>query len=191
VSASSKYRIITDWSAGVSTTSPSSFGPPVRNLVDPPRPAKPGHEWVWFPEGYWAEREVRGYTSPNDVKQRWWNRSPAQKSLISKSHSSTKSANENRNTDADANSKRPPSFILPQIKIGSISLKSTARTSRRTSQHTSESQSQKNTNLWRFNPIKSGKEEDSESARQREGLYYRTKRNIEARFRKRVRAWSI
>lgn len=23
---------------------------------DPPRPAKDGFEWVWFPEGYWAER---------------------------------------------------------------------------------------------------------------------------------------
>ncbi|KAI0014446.1 hypothetical protein F4779DRAFT_559831 [Xylariaceae sp. FL0662B] len=26
--------------------------------IDPPRPAKEGHEWVWFPGGYWAEREV-------------------------------------------------------------------------------------------------------------------------------------
>lgn len=30
---------------------------PSSNL-DPPRPAKEGHEWVWFPAGYWAEREV-------------------------------------------------------------------------------------------------------------------------------------
>lgn len=28
--------------------------------TDPPRPAREGHEWVWFPEGYWAEREIRG-----------------------------------------------------------------------------------------------------------------------------------
>lgn len=26
---------------------------------DPPRPARAGYEWVWFPEGYWAEREYR------------------------------------------------------------------------------------------------------------------------------------
>ncbi|OTB08188.1 hypothetical protein M426DRAFT_317290 [Hypoxylon sp. CI-4A] len=26
--------------------------------IDPPRPAKEGHEWVWFPAGYWAEREL-------------------------------------------------------------------------------------------------------------------------------------
>lgn len=25
---------------------------------DPPREAKEGYEWVWFPEGYWAEREI-------------------------------------------------------------------------------------------------------------------------------------
>lgn len=27
--------------------------------TDPPRPAKEGYEWVWFPEGYWAEREYQ------------------------------------------------------------------------------------------------------------------------------------
>ncbi|KAI0453080.1 hypothetical protein F5B21DRAFT_526312 [Xylaria acuta] len=27
-------------------------------VIDPPRPAKEGCEWVWFPAGYWAEREV-------------------------------------------------------------------------------------------------------------------------------------
>ncbi|KAK8010480.1 hypothetical protein PG990_009445 [Apiospora arundinis] len=32
-------------------TAPTSYG------VDPPRPAKDGYEWVWFPGGYWAERE--------------------------------------------------------------------------------------------------------------------------------------
>lgn len=26
--------------------------------IDPPRPAREGHEWVWFPAGYWAEREI-------------------------------------------------------------------------------------------------------------------------------------
>lgn len=33
-----------------------------RNGVDPPRPAKDGHEWVWYPEGFWAERELRPET---------------------------------------------------------------------------------------------------------------------------------
>lgn len=30
---------------------------------DPPRPAKDGFEWVWFPEGYWAERPTLRRTS--------------------------------------------------------------------------------------------------------------------------------
>ncbi|KAI0132065.1 hypothetical protein BJ170DRAFT_592046 [Xylariales sp. AK1849] len=37
--------------AASSAPSTSTYG------VDPPRPAKEGHEWVWFPGGYWAERE--------------------------------------------------------------------------------------------------------------------------------------
>lgn len=80
-SASSKYRSIKDWSAGVDATTPPSFGSPVRNAIDPPRAAKPGFEWVWFPEGYWAEREIRGFMPPRDsMKPKWWNRSPDQKS---------------------------------------------------------------------------------------------------------------
>ncbi|KAI1083406.1 hypothetical protein F5B20DRAFT_595417 [Whalleya microplaca] len=31
---------------------------PNASYVDPPRPAKEGHEWVWFPAGYWAERAI-------------------------------------------------------------------------------------------------------------------------------------
>lgn len=30
---------------------------------DPPRPAREGFEWVWFPEGYWAERPSPHRTS--------------------------------------------------------------------------------------------------------------------------------
>jgi len=33
--------------------------------LDPPRPAKEGYEWVWFPEGYWAEREFRPIETAN------------------------------------------------------------------------------------------------------------------------------
>jgi hypothetical protein len=35
--------------------------PPVGGTpVDPPRPARDGYEWVWFSEGYWAERAFSG-----------------------------------------------------------------------------------------------------------------------------------
>lgn len=27
--------------------------------LDLPRLAKEGYEWVWFPNGYWAEREFK------------------------------------------------------------------------------------------------------------------------------------
>lgn len=31
--------------------------------LDPPRPAREDSEWVWYPEGYWAERKI-GLSSP-------------------------------------------------------------------------------------------------------------------------------
>ncbi len=51
-------------SSGNRTPTPSRGGilPPVGSGafgVDPPRPAKEGYEWVWFPAGYCAERELR------------------------------------------------------------------------------------------------------------------------------------
>jgi hypothetical protein len=38
--------------------------------VDPPRPPKDGFEWVWFPEGYWAEREFQP-KSPEPKIWKW------------------------------------------------------------------------------------------------------------------------
>ncbi|KAI1210946.1 uncharacterized protein F4807DRAFT_44209 [Annulohypoxylon truncatum] len=44
-------------------------------FIDPPRPARDGYEWVWFPGGYWAEREI--IESPSKVMKhfRWRKRS--------------------------------------------------------------------------------------------------------------------
>lgn len=33
--------------------------------IDPPRPPKDGQEWVWFPEGYWAERPIVELKAPS------------------------------------------------------------------------------------------------------------------------------
>ncbi|KAI1481614.1 hypothetical protein F4774DRAFT_407921 [Daldinia eschscholtzii] len=43
--------------------------------IDPPRPAREGCEWVWFPAGYWAEREIA--ESPGKVMKhfKWRKRS--------------------------------------------------------------------------------------------------------------------
>jgi parafibromin len=56
LSLGSKYpQNVSDWNEKVRREShlgSGEFQP--RHAVDPPRPAKEGHEWVWFPEGYWA-----------------------------------------------------------------------------------------------------------------------------------------
>ncbi|KAI0853003.1 hypothetical protein F5Y00DRAFT_272549 [Daldinia vernicosa] len=48
---------------------------PNTTYIDPPRPAREGCEWVWFPAGYWAEREVA--ESPGKVMKhfKWRKRS--------------------------------------------------------------------------------------------------------------------
>ncbi|KAI1192139.1 hypothetical protein F5B17DRAFT_445051 [Nemania serpens] len=45
--------------------------------MDPPRPAREGCEWVWFPAGYWAEREIAETPTAKDSIRvfRWRKRS--------------------------------------------------------------------------------------------------------------------
>jgi len=53
---------------------------------DPPRPAKEGFEWVWFPEGYWAERELPSgprKASDGSVTRLWKWKSQSSKSKSS------------------------------------------------------------------------------------------------------------
>lgn len=55
-----------------------SFTPRPGACLDPPRPPKEGFEWVWFPEGYWAEREIVLKTfrkSSSGKRWRWTNKS--------------------------------------------------------------------------------------------------------------------
>ncbi|KAH8879192.1 hypothetical protein GQ53DRAFT_849761 [Thozetella sp. PMI_491] len=56
---SSGSRTPTTAHAATPSSGQSFFG------LDPPRPAKDSYEWVWFPEGYWAERELRKPGSEN------------------------------------------------------------------------------------------------------------------------------
>ncbi|OIW32167.1 hypothetical protein CONLIGDRAFT_257981 [Coniochaeta ligniaria NRRL 30616] len=37
---------------------PGGVPPTPGALVDPPRQAREGYEWVWYPDGFWAEREI-------------------------------------------------------------------------------------------------------------------------------------
>ncbi|KAL2257114.1 hypothetical protein VTK26DRAFT_644 [Humicola hyalothermophila] len=65
------------------------LGPASTASLDPPRPAKDGHEWVWFPEGYWAEREYRPFDVPSgkhlDTKL-WKRRKQSRRSHSGSSH---------------------------------------------------------------------------------------------------------
>jgi len=205
-SASSRHPNITDWTAGIKTTSPYSYGPPQRNPIDPPRSPKSGHEWVWFPEGYWAEREIRGFMPlSHDPKEKWWGTSSgqrsqrsqrsqksqkSQKSLASKkSQSPLKTSKEETNSDS-----RNPLFFIPQIKIGSVSLKSTIKPSRQTSRqasHYTSDESRKSSSFWRLGFGRPLREETSQAIQERDGLYCRTKRTIERRLRKKVCTFSF
>lgn len=47
------------WILPTPGNTPTPGMPPTpRTLVDPPRPPREGYEWVWFPDGFWAEREI-------------------------------------------------------------------------------------------------------------------------------------
>ncbi len=47
--------------------------------VTPPRPAREGFEWVWYAEGYWAEREIQSQ-KPLKTSKRWrWKRAALSK----------------------------------------------------------------------------------------------------------------
>lgn len=55
---------------------------------DPPRPPREGSEWVWFPEGFWAERELTETSSSSKgdkflSSRRWKGKSSSTKSQSS------------------------------------------------------------------------------------------------------------
>jgi parafibromin len=71
---------VSDWNEQVvKKTRPGSTDSSPTHLIDPPRPPREGHEWVWFPEGYWAEREM-SRTSAKSAGSKWLSFSPDRKS---------------------------------------------------------------------------------------------------------------
>ena len=65
-------RNVSDWNERV-VRETAPYLNPSQSVVDPPRPARYGYEWVWFPEGYWAERERPDYEEKKKKKTtRWW-----------------------------------------------------------------------------------------------------------------------
>jgi hypothetical protein len=107
-----------------SDTPPSSSQGTNNNSVDPPRPPKAGFEWVWFPEGYWAERERHDISSSKQgSKPRWWNRSPRRKSKVV--------------GQTDTN-KTHGNLEVPKIKIGSMMSRRASSLCRRKSESDSQ-----------------------------------------------------
>ena len=99
-------QTIREWNEkGIGLTTPSSAGCLSNHSVDPPRSPRTGCEWVWFPEGYWAEREIR-LPRKAASRQKWWKRSPERKSRSS--------------TKTESNLKPIPTIDLPIIKIGTL-----------------------------------------------------------------------
>ncbi|KAK0102891.1 accessory factor associated with RNA polymerase II [Cadophora gregata] len=118
-----KNQAIRDWNdKSIGVTSPSSAGCLSSHSVDPPRPPRAGCEWVWFPEGYWAEREV---TLPRKAgsRQKWWSRSPERKSKSS--------------TTTQPSERAHPSTELPTIKIGSLMSRKSSTTKSPKVEHSS------------------------------------------------------
>ncbi|KAH7031237.1 uncharacterized protein B0I36DRAFT_349340 [Microdochium trichocladiopsis] len=64
--------------------------PPVQErelIVDPPRPAKQGMEWVWYPAGYWAEREIIAQPArERGTRHHRWGRHSSDKTLPTDTH---------------------------------------------------------------------------------------------------------
>jgi hypothetical protein len=140
--------------------------------ADPPRPAKEGMEWVWFPEGYWAERERKELfmtEGKHKTIQRWFNRIPETRFI---SPFQDQSPNDS-----------PTKTLIPRIKIGSINTRKSS--SKASSRRLSERQSEpgfsssfgsrvKKISTNRLSTSSRGEQEKS-------GLYSRTKKTIETR----------
>ncbi|TVY83590.1 Cell division control protein [Lachnellula suecica] len=90
------------WSDPASTPGRSYDGHP----LDPPRPAKDGMEWVWFPEGYWAEREIRDFAESVKPQNRV-------KTLFGRSAASSPAKTLSTMT-------HPSKSIIPKIEVASL-----------------------------------------------------------------------
>ena len=80
--------------------------------TDPPRDAREGYEWVWFPDGYWAERQrVEKHPKIKISKPKWFNRAPQNEGSISSTVPSTLSPS-NRLLTSTSFDSRPQESIL-------------------------------------------------------------------------------
>jgi hypothetical protein len=146
-----------DWHlTGASYSPPSSSQGTNNNSVDPPRPPKAGFEWVWFPEGYWAERERHDISpSKEGSKPRWWRR---KSKVVGQTDTNRTHVN----------------FEVPKIKIGSIMSRRASSLCRRKS----ESDFQKSNKVFSSIHLVDSTIPPSFHYGPLEGLYCKAKRSI-------------
>lgn len=172
LSASTPHRSSTPWSLRrASDTTPSSCGFKL-HPADPPRPPREGQEWVWFPEGYWAERERPDATGSKQMPgfSKWWNRSPERS---------------RHSPQIDTISNTPDKPDLPKSKVDSPgSKRPSSFPSRRASEHVTESRQK---GIYGFNFSEEERPYTNFPASPREGLYCRAKRNIKEQILQRPR----
>jgi parafibromin len=177
-SQASKYPPnVSDWNETVLWDSKNGFvEPPPCHAADPPRPPREGFEWVWFPEGYWAEREKREFTPKKQKNNRHkcFNRTPGSQASYA-------------STNKTATSDRPPNFEPPRIKIGSKSLEPSSNGSQSAEDRVIHTVSGKSSNKLRrglqlMNPAYPHFTAPDGTP---EGLYGKTRRSLEARLKQR------
>jgi hypothetical protein len=84
-------------------------------VSDPPRPARLGYEWVWFPEGYWAEREFREVHDYKESESR--DASESQSRLFKWRSRSSKSKSSGDSPRAAPISPRQPLYTPPSPSL--------------------------------------------------------------------------
>ena len=163
---------VSDWNERVLRDSTAgNFEPTPRHAADPPRPPKDGFEWVWFPEGYWAEREWRDFTARKPHKRPKW---------LSRSQVKHSSAN------MSVKSNSPPALEPPKLKIESKSLEPSSNGSQSAEDGIIEAVS-----LQPISKLRRGLQLMNPTYPHfiapdgnPEGLYCKTRRTIESRFKK-------
>lgn len=173
LSLGSRYpQNVSDWNEKVQRETRSGSGAQNRLAIDPPRPAKEGYEWVWFPEGYWAERE-KPESSPREQKtekgRNWFQKS---QDRLGDSLSASKEAKGN---------KTPPNDDIPQIRIGGMKSPGSSSRESQTTEDRSITTDASGSKIKRGLQFVSPTHPHFTSPTgQPEGLYCKVKRNLES-----------
>jgi hypothetical protein len=156
---------VSDWNEKFQRATHSSSGDfAPRHSADPPRPAREGNEWVWFPEGYWAEREKPKSSLRKEKSRKWFYKPPERESNTS---SPSKSQKGNRT---------PTETDLPRIRIGSATSHGSTQTAEDKSR-TPESPKSRIRRSLKY--VSLTRPHFTSPTGQPEGLYCKVKRGIE------------